>query len=51
MARTTKPERKTQSLLVRMTPGQKRLITEAAARAGMPLSTWLLVIGLERARG
>jgi uncharacterized protein (DUF1778 family) len=41
-----KPIRKEDSVHIRLTAEQKEGLTEAATRAGLGLSTWLLMLGL-----
>jgi uncharacterized protein (DUF1778 family) len=41
-----KPVRKEESIHIRLTAEQKDGLTEAATRAGLGLSTWLLMLGL-----
>ena len=38
-------------LAVRVTVAQKRTLTTAAAKAGLGVSPWLLMLGLKAARG
>jgi hypothetical protein len=49
-----KPVRKEENIHIRLTTEQKEGLTEAATRAGLGLSTWLLMLGLremQRAEG
>jgi hypothetical protein len=41
-----KPVTKDESIHIRLTAEQKDGLTEAATRAGLGLSTWLLMLGL-----
>ena len=43
-------ERKELLIRVRVTPDQKRVLTTAADKAGLDVSSWLRAIGIERAR-
>lgn len=43
-------ERKELLIRVRVTPDQKRVLTTAAEKAGLDVSSWLRAIGIERAR-
>ncbi|MFI5337871.1 MAG: plasmid mobilization protein [Opitutales bacterium] len=50
-AKKTKPKRrksvlKEESIHIRLTEEQKEGLTEAATKAGLGLSTWLLTLGL-----
>jgi mobilization protein NikA len=45
--RKPKAERKELMIPVRVTAMQKKLLTEKARRRGLPLSTWLVMLGLE----
>jgi uncharacterized protein (DUF1778 family) len=47
-----KPEddRKDLLLRVRVTAAQKQILTKAAERAGLDVSSWLRAVGIERAR-
>lgn len=52
----TKPKRrkavlKEESIHIRLTMEQKDALTEAATKAGLGLSTWLLTLGLRNAEG
>ena len=51
MSRRRKPkaERKDLVLRVRLTLTQRDSLAEAAARRGLPVSTWLLMTGLDAA--
>lgn len=42
-------DRKIENIQVRATAAQKQRITAAAKKAGIGVSTWLLMVGLERA--
>lgn len=49
--RPTKGEDAKSTLLrVRVTPEQRRLLTLAAERAGLDVSSWLRSVGMEKAR-
>lgn len=48
MARTKRAV-KTEVILIRMTRAQKRALTAAARRAGLPVSSWLRAVGIEQA--
>jgi uncharacterized protein (DUF1778 family) len=57
MARTTptklkrrKQVRKEESIHIRVTTEQKQALTEAAERAGLGVSSWLLAVGLRAAQ-
>ncbi len=41
-----KATRKEETVQIRMTAEQKELLAAAAERLGLPLSTWLLTLGL-----
>jgi uncharacterized protein (DUF1778 family) len=41
-----KPIRKEENIHIRLTEEQKEALTEAATKAGLGLSTWLLTLGL-----
>jgi uncharacterized protein (DUF1778 family) len=41
--------RKDQDIRIRVTEGQKQTLTEAATRAGLGLSSWMLMLGLREA--
>jgi uncharacterized protein (DUF1778 family) len=43
--------RKEKSIQVRVTAEQKRILADAAAKAGLGLSSWLLMLGLKAAQG
>jgi uncharacterized protein (DUF1778 family) len=45
-----KATRKEDSIHVRVTAEQKQALADAAERAGVGLSTWLLMVGLREAR-
>jgi uncharacterized protein (DUF1778 family) len=42
--------RKEDSIRLRCTAEQKRILMEAAEKAGLDVSSWLRMIGIERAR-
>ena len=44
-----KRERKEDSIRIRVTEEQKRVLTEAAEREGLDVSTWLRSLGLRAA--
>lgn len=44
-----KDVRKDQDIRIRVTEEQKQTLTEAAARAGLGVSSWLLMLGLREA--
>ena len=44
-------ERKEESIRIRVTEEQKRVLTEAAEREGLDVSTWLRFLGLRAAAG
>lgn len=44
-----KATRKEEMVPIRMTAEQKAKLAEAAERRGLPLSTWLLTLGLREA--
>src|SRR5713226_4178452 len=44
--RTDRRERKEQSIRIRVTEEQKRVLAEAAEREGLDVSTWLRSLGL-----
>jgi uncharacterized protein (DUF1778 family) len=46
-----KQVRKEDSIRIRVTDEQKRLLTDAAEKRGLGVSTWLLTLGLEAAQG
>lgn len=50
--KTRKPQalRKEESIRIRVTPAQKEALTEAATRAGLGVSSWLLMLGLREAQ-
>jgi len=48
--RKPKALRKEDSVRVRISTSQKKLLTDAAARAGLGLSSWLLMLGLREAQ-
>jgi uncharacterized protein (DUF1778 family) len=45
-----KKVRKEHSIQVRVTEEQKQVLTDAATKRGLGVSTWLLSLGLEAAR-
>jgi hypothetical protein len=45
-----KPVRKEESIHIRLTAEQKGTLTEAATKAGLGLSTWLLTLGIREAQ-
>jgi len=47
--RKPKAQRKEATLQVRLTVDQKRVLTEAAERAGLDVSSWLRALGLKEA--
>jgi len=49
-ARPPKPRRKEDSIHIRLTSEQKLTLTEAAERAGLGVSSWLLAVGLRAAQ-
>jgi len=44
-----KATRKEETVQIRMTAEQKEVLAAAAARRGLPMSTWLLTLGLREA--
>jgi uncharacterized protein (DUF1778 family) len=48
--RKDEDERKELLLRVRVTVDQKRILTTAARKAGLDVSSWLRAVGIERAR-
>lgn len=46
-----KAVRKEEMVPIRMTKEQKETLAAAAERRGLPLSTWLLMLGLREADG
>ena len=44
-----KSETRTERIPVRVTPAQKEVLTAAAHRAGLDVSSWLRALGMERA--
>jgi uncharacterized protein (DUF1778 family) len=48
--RKSEDERKELLIRVRVTVEQKRVLTDAAEKAGLDVSSWLRAIGIERAR-
>jgi uncharacterized protein (DUF1778 family) len=47
--RKAKSQRKEESIRIRLTAGQKRLLIEAATRTGLDVSSWLRLLGLQAA--
>jgi hypothetical protein len=47
--KTPKAQQRTKSIQVKATAEQKRILADAAAREHLPLSTWLLSLGLKAA--
>lgn len=47
--RKPKAERKEEILRIRLTKGQKARLESAAKHVGVPVSTWLLSVGLQAA--
>jgi uncharacterized protein (DUF1778 family) len=47
--RKSKAQRKEDSIRIRVTEAQKKLISEAAAQVGLGVSSWLLSVGLRKA--
>jgi len=45
-----KEVRKDQDIRIRVTEEQKQTLTEAAERAGLGVSSWLLMLGLREAK-
>lgn len=45
-----KEVRKDQDIRIRVTEEQKQTLTDAATRAGLGLSSWLLMVGLREAK-
>jgi uncharacterized protein (DUF1778 family) len=50
--KTRKPKalRKEDSIRIRVTEAQKEALTEAATKAGLGVSSWLLMLGLREAQ-
>jgi uncharacterized protein (DUF1778 family) len=48
--RKPKAMRKDADVRIRVTDAQKKSLTEAAARAGLGVSSWLLMLGLREAK-
>jgi uncharacterized protein (DUF1778 family) len=48
-AKVGKRELKEESIRIRVTEEQKRMLTEAAEREGLDVSTWLRFLGLRAA--
>lgn len=48
--RKPKVLRKEESIRIRVTTEQKEALTEAATRAGLGVSSWLLTLGLREAQ-
>ena len=48
--RKSEDERKELLIRVRVTVEQKRVLTDAAEKSGLDVSSWLRAIGIERAR-
>lgn len=44
-----KATRKEETVQIRMTSAQKEVLAAAAERRGLPMSTWLLTLGLQQA--
>lgn len=44
-----KATRKEETVQIRMTAEQKETLAAAAERRGLPMSTWLLTLGLQQA--
>lgn len=49
--RKPKAERKEADIRIRVTPEQKKVLTEAALRAGLDVSSWLRSLGMREAAG
>lgn len=49
--RKPKAARKEDSIRIRVTEEQKRVLTKAAKDSGVGVSTWLLTLGLAAAKG
>jgi uncharacterized protein (DUF1778 family) len=50
-ARVATRERKEESIRIRVTQDQKRMLAQAAEREGLDVSTWLRSLGLRAAAG
>lgn len=48
--RKPKAQRKEADIRIRVTDAQKRALTDAAAGAGLGVSSWLLMLGLREAQ-
>ena len=48
-SRKTKDQRKDYDIRIRVTADQKRILTEAAKKAGLDLSPWLRSIAVQQA--
>ncbi len=48
--RKPKAARKEDSIRIRVTEAQKKALTDAAARAGIGVSSWLLTLGMREAQ-
>jgi uncharacterized protein (DUF1778 family) len=48
--RKPKAQRKEADIRIRVTDAQKKVLTEAAERAGVGVSTWLVMLGLREAK-
>jgi len=48
--RKTKAARKEESIRIRVTEEQKRILTDAAEKDGLGVSSWLLNLGLKAAQ-
>ncbi len=48
--RKPKALRKEDSIRIRVSDAQKKILTEAAIRAGLGVSSWLLTVGLREAQ-
>jgi uncharacterized protein (DUF1778 family) len=49
--RKPKALRKEDSIRIRVSDAQKKALTDAATRAGLGVSSWLLMLGLREAQG
>jgi uncharacterized protein (DUF1778 family) len=49
--RKPKTLRKEDSIRIRVSGDQKRVLTEAAERAGLDVSSWLRALGMREAQG
>ena len=45
--KTPKSKQRTETIQVKVTPDQKRTLTAKASAKNLPVSTWLLNVGLE----